>query len=542
MSATATEGVARSSIVMGLGSLVSRITGFARTVVLSGALGATLLGNAYTTAQFFPQMIFELVMGGIFTGIILPLFVKARKNDLDGGDAFTQRMLTLAFVLLGLATVVATLASPVVALTADPGDPREIVTSLSYWMMPALFFYGMAAILGGVLNSRDHFAAPMWVPIINNLVVIAVGVAFWAVFTGAVPFNTADQITPGMIMLLGGGTLAGIVIQVLALLPALKKVHFRWKWRFDFRELPLRKIARMASWTILFVVANQLSVLLVIKLANMAYGSAKDEGFWVPGPIVYNNAYLIMMMVYGIIGVSIVTALMPRMTRAADDRNWGELKEQLAGGTRMMSFLVIPLAVILVALNQPAAYAVFNWGVYLDDQATATGYVLAVAGMALLPFAMSQIQYYAFFAQTDTRMVALINLPVIIFRVAFYLFAFALLPMEWVVVGLFAANGISYVVSVFLTTAILRKRLGLLGMGNILKGQLAMLVAALCGGAVAWLGYTVWPDPLGDKFQQILSSAVLGGAALLVYVVVCMVLRVHEVRDLRSLVRSKLGR
>lgn len=527
---------------MGLGSLVSRITGFARTVVLSGALGATLLGNAYTTAQFFPQMIFELVMGGIFTGIILPLFVKARKNDLDGGDAFTQRMLTLAFVLLGLATVVATLASPVVALTADPGDPREIVTSLSYWMMPALFFYGMAAILGGVLNSRDHFAAPMWVPIINNLVVIAVGVAFWAVFTGAVPFNTADQITPGMIMLLGGGTLAGIVIQVLALLPALKKVHFRWKWRFDFRELPLRKIARMASWTILFVVANQLSVLLVIKLANMAYGSAKDEGFWVPGPIVYNNAYLIMMMVYGIIGVSIVTALMPRMTRAADDRNWGELKEQLAGGTRMMSFLVIPLAVILVALNQPAAYAVFNWGVYLDDQATATGYVLAVAGMALLPFAMSQIQYYAFFAQTDTRMVALINLPVIIFRVAFYLFAFALLPMEWVVVGLFAANGISYVVSVFLTTAILRKRLGLLGMGNILKGQLAMLVAALCGGAVAWLGYTVWPDPLGDKFQQILSSAVLGGAALLVYVVVCMVLRVHEVRDLRSLVRSKLGR
>ncbi|WP_025272898.1 murein biosynthesis integral membrane protein MurJ [Haloglycomyces albus] len=543
MSATATEGVGKSSVIMGLGSLVSRITGFGRTVVISAAIGAGLLGNSYTTSQFFPQMIFELVMGGIFTGIILPLFVKARKNDPDDGAAFTQRLLTLAFLLLALATVAATLASPLIARAmSENAEQAVLVTKLTYWMMPALMFYGLAAILGGVLNSRERFAAPMWVPIINNIVVISVGVAFYVLFTGSSQIESPDEVTPGMIMLLGAGTTAGIVIQVMALFPALRKAGFHWKWRFDFRALPLREIAHMATWSMVFVVLNQASVAAVLRFANGAAGSADDDGPFVAGATVYNNSYLIMMMVYGIIGVSIVTALMPRMTRAADDSNWEDLKAHLRGGLRMMSFLVIPAAAILVALNQPAAFAVFQWGIYTPAQAEATGYVLVAAALSLLPFGISQMQLYAFFAQTDTRMVALINIPVIAIRVGCYIFAFVLLPLEWIVVGLFAANGVSYLVSVFLAFVILRRRMGLLGMFGVLKGQAVMAFAAVCAAGVAWLVYQVWPSPLDDKFSQILSTAVPGMVALLVYVLICMALRVNEVRDLHTLVRSKLGR
>lgn len=546
------KNVVRSSLLMGAGSLVSRVTGFGRTVVISAAIGAGLLGNSYTTAQYFPQMIYELVLGGVFASIIMPLFVKAHKNDPDGGDAFAQRLLTLAALVLGAAAILVTACAPLIALFMANPAQQDLVTEFSYYMLPALLLYGLFAILSGVLNSREHFGAPMWVPIINNLVVITVGALFYAIYTrDAAPdaqgelFNTADQVTNGMIVLLGAGTTAGVVIQVLCLAPALRKAGFRWRLRFDFGNLPLRTIRRMAAWTLLFVAANQIAVMAVIKVANAATENP-PEGVFVPGVTVYNNAYLMMMMAHGIVAVSVITALMPRMTRAADDRRWPELAGHLSSGIRLASFLLVPIAAAFIALHEPIALMIFQWGAYDAEQALATGDVLLMAGIVLLPFSISQLQIYAFYAQTDTRTVAMFNLPVIAIRIGGYLLAFAFLPAQWVVVGLFASNGVSYLVSLLLSMSLLRKRIGLLDMRKTANGLVRTGAAAAIAGAVAYGGWLLWPDLPAEgtlaKLGQFGSSIVLGLVLLGVYFAACLVFRVTETASLQATVRAKLRR
>jgi putative peptidoglycan lipid II flippase len=541
---------------MGAGSLVSRVTGFGRTVVISAAIGAGLLGNSYTTAQYFPQMIYELVLGGVFASIILPLFVKAHKNDPDGGDAFAQRLLTLATLVLGGAAILVTVSAPLIARFMANPVQYDLVTQFSYFMLPALLFYGLFAILSGVLNSREHFGAPMWVPILNNLVVITVGAVFYVVYTrDAMPdavtgklFDSADQVTNGMVLLLGLGTTAGVVLQVLCLAPALRKAGFRWRLRFDFKALPLRTIRQMAAWTLLFVAANQIAVMAVIKVANAASDPERigDTAGFVPGVTVYNNAYLMMMMAHGIVAVSVITALMPRMTRAADGRLWPELADHLSNGIRLASFLLVPIAAAFIALHEPLGLMIFQWGAYTPEQALATGQVLAMAGIVLLPFSISQLQIYAFYAQTDTRTVAMFNLPVIAIRIGGYLLAFAFLPAEWVVVGLFAANGVSYLVSLLLSMSLLRKRIGLLGMRKTMNGLVRTTSAAVIAGAVAYGGWLLWPDLPAEggmaKLGQFGASIVLGLVLLGVYFAACLVFRVTETASLQSTVRAKLRR
>ncbi|SDD57376.1 murein biosynthesis integral membrane protein MurJ [Glycomyces harbinensis] len=542
------KNVVRSSLLMGAGSLVSRVTGFGRTVVVSAAIGAGLLGNSYTTAQYFPQMIYELVLGGVFASIIMPLFVKAHKNDPDGGDAFAQRLLTLAALVLGAAAILVTLCAPLIARAMAEPVQYELVTEFSYLMLPALLFYGLFAILSGVLNSREHFGAPMWVPIINNLVVITVGAVFFAVYTrDAVPnaagevFAAADQVTNGMIILLGAGTTAGVVIQVLCLAPALRRAGFSWRLRFDFKRLPLRDIRRMAGWTLLFVAANQIAVMAVIKVANAAAGNAVGDQF-VPGTTVYNNAYLMMMMAHGIVAVSVITALMPRMTRAADDRRWPELVEHLSSGIRLASFLLVPISAAFIALHEPIALAIFQWGAYDNAMAVATGRALLMVGIVLMPFSISQLQIYAFYAQTDTKTVGLFNLPVIAIRIGGYLLAFAFLPLAWVVVGLLAANGVSYLVSLLLSMSLLRKRVGLLGMRRTAAGLVRSGAAAAVAGAAAYGGWLLWPDVSDSKLGQLLAAAVLGTALLGVYLAACLVFRVTEMASLQATVHARLRR
>jgi putative peptidoglycan lipid II flippase len=549
------KNVVRSSLLMGAGSLVSRVTGFGRTVVISAAIGAGLLGNSYTTAQYFPQMIYELVLGGVFASIIMPLFVKAHKNDPDGGDAFAQRLLTLAALVLGAAAILVTACAPLIARFMANPVQYDLVTEFSYYMLPALLLYGLFAILSGVLNSREHFGAPMWVPIINNLVVITVGALFYVIYTrDAVPnadgeiFAGADQVTNGMILLLGLGTTAGVVIQVVCLAPALRKAGFRWRWRFDFKSLPLGTIRRMAAWTLLFVAANQIAVMAVIKVANAASDSERtaDLEVFVPGVTVYNNAYLMMMMAHGIVAVSVITALMPRMTRAADDRRWPELADHLSNGIRLASFLLVPIAAAFIALHEPIALMIFQWGAYMPAEALATGQVLLMAGIVLLPFSVSQLQIYAFYAQTDTKAVAMFNLPVIAIRIGGYLLAFAFLPAQWVVVGLFASNGVSYLVSLLLSMSLLRKRIGLLGMRKTMNGLVRTTTAAVIAGGVAYGGWLLWPDLPVDgamaKLGQFGASIVLGLVLLGVYFAACLVLRVTETASLQATVRAKLRR
>ena len=252
----ANASLVRSSAVMALGTLASRLTGMLRTVVLVPALGAYALANAYNVANTLPNTVYNLAIGGILTSVIVPLLVSAAKRDADRGEIYSQRMFTLVTVILAAVTLVATAAGGPIAMLfgcaskACSGSPaaadyRHVLIIFSYFFIPQIFFYGISSLAGAVLNARGHFAAPMWTPVINNIVVIIITVAFMiisGVFSGVHPSVTT--ITPLEVQLLGIGTTIGIVAQSLALIPALRRVGFRWRPRFDFRRADVSEIGR----------------------------------------------------------------------------------------------------------------------------------------------------------------------------------------------------------------------------------------------------------------------------------------------------------
>ena len=325
----AETSAAANSAVMAIGSLVSRGTGFLRNLMIGAALG-NAVSNVYTTAIFLPNQVYEFLLGGVLTSVLIPVLVRRRKIDPDRGEAYAQRLLTLAVLALAAAALLAVISAPVLtALYASGKDAtyKGLVNDLSYLMLPMLFFTGLSALIAAVLNTRGHFAAPMWAPILNNLVVIGVLGLYIGVY-GAKPLQPA-QMTPGRILLVGGGTLLGVAVQSAGLLPALRKVGFRWKWRFDFRALGLRELGRLGAWMFCYVAVNQLGLFVVVNLLTRAAGEG-SKGETKAGLYIYNNVFLLLMMAHGIIAVSIITALMPRMSAAASEGRFGDVTADLS--------------------------------------------------------------------------------------------------------------------------------------------------------------------------------------------------------------------
>ncbi|MFB9234621.1 murein biosynthesis integral membrane protein MurJ [Plantactinospora siamensis] len=533
------SSAAANSTVMAIGSLVSRGTGFVRNLMIGAALGGDLVGNAYTTAQFLPNQVYEFLLGGVLTSVLIPVLVRRRKADPDRGEAYAQRLLTLAVLALGVAVAIALIGAPVLtALYAGgkSGDYQGLVTSLSYLMLPMLFFTGISALVAAVLNTRGHFAAPMWAPILNNLVVIAVCALYIALYGAKIV--RPDQMSGGRILLIGGGTLLGVATQAAGLLPALRKVGFRWKWRFDFRALGLRELGRLSAWMLCYVGVNQLGLFVVVNLLTRAAGDKRA------GLLIYNNVFLLLMMANGIIAVSIITALMPRMSAAAADGRYADLTADLSRGTRMVTAALAPIAVCYVVLAAPISVAVFRYGAFNGDNATATSTVLLVAALGLVPFSVSQLFTFAFYALPDTRMPALINIPVVVLRVLIQVAVFLAFSATFAAAGMMLGNAVSYVAAAVVSAMLLRPRVGRIGFGRLMRTFGKVLVAALGAALVGWLVLKVLPGDSTDlgRLAALVRLVVGGGVIGLSYLGLAMVLRITEITEVVGMVRRRLGR
>ncbi|KIR64389.1 murein biosynthesis integral membrane protein MurJ [Micromonospora haikouensis] len=535
----AEASAATNSAVMAIGSLVSRGTGFLRTLALTAALGGALVGDAYTTAQILPGMVYEFLLGGILTSVLIPVLVRRRKADADQGQAYTQRLLTLAVVTLAVAALLAVAgASLLTALYASDkssGDYQDLVTKLSYLMLPMIFFTGLSALISAVLNTRGHFAAPMWAPILNNLVVIGTVGLYIAIFGAEIV--EPEQMTTGRILLIGGGTLLGVAIQAAGLLPALRKVGFRWRLRFDFRALGLGELGRLGAWMFCYVAVSQIGLIVLFNLLNRA---GRENA---AGPLIYNNVFLLLMMAHGIIAVSIITALMPRMSAAAADGRYADLAADLSRGTRTVTAVLAPIAVCYAVLAGPLSVTLFRYGAFSDENATATSLVLLVAALALVPFAVSQLFTFAFYALPDTRTPALINIPVVALRIGVQIALFAAFSATFAAAGMMIGNAVSYLAAAVFSAMLLRPRVGRIGLGGILRTLGKVLVAAL-GAALAGL-LVVNLLPGGDtlSWPQAVFRLVVGGAVIAgTYLGLAMVLRIGEITEVVGMVRRRLGR
>ncbi|MDQ1646927.1 MAG: putative peptidoglycan lipid flippase [Cryptosporangiaceae bacterium] len=529
--------VTRNSGVMALGSLVSRATGFLRTVVIGAAISAGVVGDSYQVANTLPNMVYELLLGGVLTSVIVPLIVKATKRDADGGEAYTHRLLTAATLLLGAATVCAVILAPLLTLlyrnNRTTPATSELTTTLAYLLLPEIFFYGIAALLAAVLNSRRHFAAPMWAPILNNLVVILTGVLFMLLPGPKVP--TPETITGLQVAVLGIGTTLGIVLQAAALIPSLRKVGFRWKWRFDLRGTGLGEAVRLGMWALIYVAISQVGLFPVIWIAKYA----GDHGG--PGAFIHNNAYLLFMMVHGIVAVSILTALLPRMSAAAAEEKFGEVASNLSLGTRLSSVVLVPATAAYMALGVPLAVVTFQWGNFTSANAQATGTAIVAAAIGLVPFAISQMQLFAFYSMRDTKTPALLNLPVVAVKLAFDGLVLWLVPPLHIVLWLQFGNTLSYVVSAVVSGYLLRKRIGSLDGARTTQTLTRLAIASAVAGAAAWAVASAIAHWLGTGKSGSLAALAAGGLVIaVVYVAAATFLRVREVTEVFATVRRKL--
>ncbi|GGK93412.1 murein biosynthesis integral membrane protein MurJ [Mangrovihabitans endophyticus] len=532
------SGTTGQSAIMAIGTMVSRLIGFVRNMLIGMTLGAGI-GDAYTSAYFLPSQLYELLLGGILSSVLIPLLVRRRQVEPDRGQAYTQKLLTFAVVSLGVATALVVLAAPVITLIQSgnaPGDYRDLVTALAYLMLPIIFFTGLSGLIAAVLNVRGHFAAPMWAPILNNLVVIATCGIFIVTFGTAKGLDPADM-TPGRIALIGGGTLLGMITQAAGLLPALRRVGFRWKWWWDPRGLGLGEIGRLAGWMLCYVTANQIAVFVVVNLLSRVSGKTGAS------VLAFNNVYLLTMMAHGIIGVSVMTALLPKMSAAAAEGRFADVSADLSRGIRLTAAALAPIAVVYGVLGTPIAVFLFQGGAYLPRTAYATGDVLAVAAFAVMPLSISYLCTYAFYSLKGNKTVALINLPVVGLRIAAYLVFFVVLPQSLAAAGMTFGNALSYVLSALISLAVLRRRIGRLDLGSMVAGLAKVLAAALAAALVGWLIVGLLPGgDTPDRTEAFVRLAVGGAAIMITYLVAATMLRVREVGQVVGTVRRKLGR
>jgi murein biosynthesis integral membrane protein MurJ len=537
--------LARSSQVMALGTLVSRVSGFLRTFVLLYAIGTGALADAYNNSNALPQTVYYLMLGGVFTSVVVPLLVKAAKNDPDRGEAYAERIFTLGVIALLTVTVIGTLlAGPLVDLYAGNlgrsptavAEHQQMVL-LAHFSMPQIFFFGMDSLLGAILNTRGRFGANMWTPVINNVVVITVV----GIYIGTVGLHkTPLTVSPFGVKLLGLGALLGILIQSIALFPVLRRAGFSMHLRWDFRRAELGEIRRMAGWMLGYVGSQWAANLVVQRVAN----SAAAHGATGDGYSAYFNSWQLFQLPYAVVGISVISALLPRMSAHATDRRYSRVREDFSTGVRLASVIVVPASLFLAVLGPPLCELLFAHGSTSPQKARYIGEVFGVFALGLVPFMLTQLQLRVFYAFRQNRAPAVIGMLMLAVGVLGDLVAFTVLPPSRVVVGLAAAYGLVTLTGATVAWPLQLRRVGSLDGWRITHSLVRMYLAALPGVVFAFVTMTV----LGSVFAApsalygLTSTVIGGGGALVLYAVCAKLLRIDEFRVLVRSVAGRLGR
>ncbi len=529
----------RSTGTMALGTIASRATGFLRTAVVAAVLGVGAVGDAFNLANTAPNIVYELLLGGVLSSVVVPLLVRAAREDRDEGQAYANRLLTLTVLVLGTASVLLVLFAPaLVALYAAPGTPeeaRDLAVVLARFLLPQVLFYGAGAVMGAYLNTQGRFGPPMWAPVLNNVVVVVTGLVF-LLLPGPRDLEPGT-VTDLQVTVLGVGVTLGIVAQTAALVPALRATGFRFRPRLDLRGSGLGRAARLAQWVFLYVVANQVAYLVVVRLATGASAQVEGRGY-----SSYVYAFVLWQLPHAVVAVSVITALLPRMSAAAADGRTDDLRSALAQGLRLVLAVLVPAAVAYVVLGRSIATLVFAHGEVTVAQARFIGLLLGVFALGLVPFSVYQLQLRAFYAMQDTRTPTLVNWGVnatlVVVDVALYL----ALPPHLKVVGLAAGQAASFVVGLLVVSRVLGRRTGGLEAAGVLRTGVRCLVACLPPALLALLVAAGAERALGRGPLGAGVAVAAGGAVLLGgYLLLVRRMRVPEVDAALGPLLARLG-
>ncbi|MCI2416510.1 murein biosynthesis integral membrane protein MurJ [Saccharopolyspora sp. K220] len=494
--------LARASAAMALATAVSRVSGLLAKVLLVAVLGLGMVNDSYTVANTLPTVVNELLLGGVLTSIAVPLLVRAQQDGTRQGEAYAQWMITMGGVLLIAATTAAVAAAPLLTelyLGPDTRANAALTTAFAYLLLPGIICYGLSALLQAILNVRGVFGTPAWAPVLNNVVVIAT-VVVYALVPGEI---SADPVRMGepKLLILGIGTALGIAAQTLIMAVSLRRSAFRlrWRWGWDRR---LSEFGGLAVWVVLYTLVSQAGMVVITRVTGQGTTGSVAT---------FNYAWLLSQVPYGVLGVSLLTALMPRISRAAATRNTGEFVADVSLGTRMSAVLLMPVSALLVVAGGPIGVAFFSLGASDVAAADRLGWSLAAAALGVVPFAITMLQLRAFYAMKDARTPTWINVIMVVVRSVLCYAALALLDPRDLVIAVTGAMSASFVVGAIIGQVWLRSRVGRLQTWRTLGGILRALAASLlgCGCAVlAIVGLRGILGPVGPVADAWLSLVV----------------------------------
>jgi putative peptidoglycan lipid II flippase len=418
------------------------------------------------------------------------------------------------------------------------GSEHRVAVIFAYFFIPQIFFYGMDSLLGAILNTKGRFGANMWTPVINNVVVIAVFGLFLAVEgTNRTPSN----ISSFGLNLLGLGTTLGIVIQSIALLPIVRRAGFSFRLRFDFRRAEVSEIGGMAGWMLVYVVsqfAGNLAVTVVAGIASSRHGAGNGTGY---SAFAYANQ--LFQVPYAIVGISVISALLPRMSGHATDRRYSLVREDFSMGIRIASVFVVPAAVFLGVLGAPICELLFAHGSLSVSEARYVGEVFGMLSLGLVPFMVTQLQLRVFYSFHDNRAPGIIGCVMLAVGVIGDLVALSALPPSRVVVGLGAVYGLVTVAGAAIAWPLLLRHVGRLDGWRITRSLVRMFLATVPGLVWALVVMAVAGAALRQGTVYGLASVIVGGAgAVLLYAFCARVLGIGEFQVLMRTVMRRFGR
>ena len=527
---------------MTAGTLTSRILGLVKAILLNIAVGVTVGGaaDAFDVANKVPNNLYMLLAGGVLNAVLVPQIVRAAKQP-DGGRDYTNRLLTLTTLLLLGFTIVATLCAPLlVSLYSSStwsGDKTALAVAFAYWCLPQVFFYGLYTMLGQVLNAKSSFGPYMWAPVLNNVVSIGGLIVFIAMFgpgdAGQHAVGTWDQTK---ITVLAGTATLGVVAQALVLIWPLRRIGFRYRPVFGFRGVGLGTAGRVAGWTFGAVLVGQLGFIVTSQVASLASSTGGNVS---PSNAAYTNSYLIFMLPHSLVAVSLATALFTPLSSAAADGDTRAVVRHFALGTRLVGLVNVFFTAALVALGAPTAMVIARGSL---QQAESLGLIIAAMVVGLVPFSANYLLQRVFYAYEDARTPFFVQIPQVLITAAGVLAA-SQLESQHIVAGIGAAMSVGNIAACVLSAILLRRRIGGLGLGGIVAAHVKFAVAGLVAGSAGWglltlVGHSPWSHSLG----ALVTIVWIGVVMLVIYLGICWILRVRELRDLQSTVRAKLKR
>ena len=532
-----------ASSVMALGTSISKVTGFIRTILTVALLGTALLADSFNVANTLPNILYNLLVGGALTAIFVPQLIRSFETE-DGGHEFASRLVSaVSLILLALVFLGVIFAPALVRIYAPEfssvGFESEFNLAVAFTRncLPQIFFMGLFTMLGQIANARGSFAPLMWAPIANNLIVIVI----YSALLFFVPQIDLHNITHWQVQVIGWGSTFGVVLRALILIPVVKRAGLMV--RPTLRWGGLGKSFSLAGWTLIYVMISQLGYLVTVNVSTTAaVRSAKDGITTGVGFTPYSNAYLIMMLPYSIITISIITALLPQLSRLALQKKLDEVRQQLVGAIRMVGVLTVPSGVAFLLFG-PLMTRVLFFGIETSDSVY-IGYVVSSLGLGLVAFSIHLILLRGFNSFEDTRTQVWSILFINIVAVGLSYLFLSILPNKWVTVGLGFAFSISYIFGLFLTLRLLDRHVGPIRMSDFISQHFGLFAASLIAMLPLFLlsQYFSWVSGDTSVLVRIAELLVVMVLSPLLYYFVAKSLKIGEVTMIREMVGVQISR